>query len=172
MQLLFKRQQTSSNTGSPQFKLWSKIELDEGETSIVKQYKLDKAVLIEAAQPGLVRRSTIVGIAVLVLVCGILYPSMGTTTLALIIALCGGIAAGYFYYDRQRETVYIRDLMHGRYFSCRSVIELARKEAWLGTIVAYLRQVMESAKQWDGTEAVPIPVLSKEDAKELIVRGL
>lgn len=171
MQLLFKRNQTKSNTGRAKFTLWSKVELDEGETAVIRRYGLDHAVLVEAIQPGLLRMAILVGLVAFV-VGGMVIVSMIGMLLGFWLAVGAGIAAGYFYYDKQRETVYVRDLMHGRYFSCRSVIELARKEAWLGTIVAYLRQVMESAKHWDGTEAVPIPVLSKDDAKELIVRGL
>ena len=133
-------------------------------------YIVDKT-LVEAIQPGLLRMAILVGLVAFVFG-GLVIVSVIGMLLGFWVALGAGIAAGYFYYDRKRETVYVRDLMHGRYFSCRSVIELARKEAWLGTIVAYLRQVMESAKHWDGTEAVSVPVLSKEDAKELIVRGL
>lgn len=61
--------------------------------------------------------------------------------------------------------------MHGRYFSCGSVVELARKEAWLETATAFLRQVMESAKHWDGTERRPVEVLPKDEAKRIILRG-
>ena len=91
---------------------------------------------------------------------------------AVFFGLIAGAAAGYFYFDKNRETIFVSDLLHGRNFSCRSVIELARKEAWLETISAFLRQVMESAKHWDGTEAIPIAVLDKDVAKQIIIKGL
>ena len=62
--------------------------------------------------------------------------------------------------------------MHGRYFKCRSVIDLARKEASLGVISSFLRQVMESAKTWDGAEVHDIEALSREEAKSVVIRGL
>ena len=65
----------------------------------------------------------------------------------------------------------MKDLLHGRHFACRSIIDLARKEAWLEDRVAVFRQVVESAKHWDGTETISIPVLPKEEAKALIVRA-
>ena len=55
-------------------------------------------------------------------------------------------------------------------FTCRSVIELAQKEAELERLVGILRQVMEAAKHWDGTETVEVPVLDKDAAKQLIVQ--
>lgn len=171
MQLLFKREQTPGRTGSIKFNLWGKIELEGQETEIIRRYGLDKAMLIGALQPELLRRSIYLGVAASFGAFVILFLIAGFSS-AFTLSIVAGFAAGYFYFDRNRETVFVRDLMHGRYFTCTSVVELARKEAWLGTIVAFLRQVMESAKHWDGTETVPIPVLSKDDAKELIIRGL
>ena len=70
------------------------------------------------------------------------------------------------------ETIYVKDLIHGRYFACPSIIELARKEAWLGVVSSFLRQVMESAKYWDGTEVVPVDALSRAEAKFVVIRGI
>ncbi|MGV6850283.1 MAG: hypothetical protein ACWA5A_18070 [Marinibacterium sp.] len=52
------------------------------------------------------------------------------------------------------------------------MIELARKEAWLGTVVSFLRQVMESAKHWDGTQRHTVEPLPKEEARQVIIKGL
>ena len=91
---------------------------------------------------------------------------------SLFVTIVLGGAGAYFYYHQKRETIFVKDLMHGRFFTCDSVIELARKEAWLQTIVAFLRQVMESAKHWDGTETHDVPVMDKDEAKQLIIQGL
>ena len=93
-------------------------------------------------------------------------------TLAMVLGLGAGIAAGYFYYDGHRESVMVRDLIHGRSFSCDSVVDLARKEAWLGTVVSILRQVMETAKHWDGTETVKIEALTQAEAKFIALKGI
>jgi hypothetical protein len=88
------------------------------------------------------------------------------------LGLAGGAGAAYFYYDRNRESVFVRDLIHGRHFACDSIVDLARKEAWLASVVSVLRQIMESAKHWDGTETIPIEALSKEEAKYIALKGL
>ena len=92
--------------------------------------------------------------------------------MSIIIGLIGGGGAGYLFFDRKRETIYVKDLLHGRYFSCPSIIELARKEAWLEIIVSYLRQVMASAKHWDGTETLDVAALPKDEAKLVMIQGL
>ena len=86
-------------------------------------------------------------------------------------AILIGIACGYIYYTQKRETIYVKDLLHGRKFKCKSVIELARKEAFLESITNYFRQVVESAKHWDGQEARPITPMPPEDAKRFILSG-
>jgi len=171
MQLLFKRSQASSRLlGRPTFKLWAQIEFENDEAELIRYYRFERTKLVEAVQPGLLRRSALFGAAVLV-ICFIFLA--GTSwQMAGAIGTIGGLAAGWLYFDRNRETIFVKDLIHGRYFDCKSVIELARKEAWLGLITSFLRQVMESAKHWDGTEAVPIDALSKQEAKFVVIRGL
>ncbi len=170
MQLLFKRSQGRSTFGKPVFKLWAQMEFEDDEHTIISHYRFENTKLIEAFEPSLLRRSALVGLGVLVL-CFILLWS-ATTQIALLIGVIAGGGAGWFYFDRHRETIYVRDLMHGRTFDCRSVIDLARKEAWLELITAFLRQVMETARYWDGTEAVPIDALSKQEAKYVVIKGL
>ncbi len=96
---------------------------------------------------------------------------MGGTGAFLGAVVVGG-GAGYFYFHQKRETIFVKDLMHGRYFTCDSIIELARKEAWLGVVTSFLRQVMESAKQWDGAETLDIEALPKDEAKLVMLKGL
>ncbi|MEJ6394185.1 hypothetical protein V8J82_13010 [Gymnodinialimonas sp. 2305UL16-5] len=169
MDLLFKREQSNAASGGVNFKLWGKIELDEDEKSIVSKYKFDQAILIFADQPGLLRKSIFIGIGAMVAAM-ILLNQMGM--MGALIALAAGIGAGYWWYHQKRETIYVKDLLHGRHFNCDSVVELARKEAWLGTVVSFLRQVMESAKHWDGTERHTVEPLPKDEARQVIIKGL
>jgi len=171
MQLLFKRSQGKTAILSrPVFRLYARIEFEDDEEAIVDHYRFESAKLIEAVQPGLVRNTVLIGFVVF-LICLALLAGLDRQ-LAFGAGLLGGIAAGWLYFDRNRETIFVKDLIHGRYFDCKSVIELARKEAWLGLITSFLRQVMESAKHWDGTEAMPIAALSKQEAKYVVIRGL
>ena len=170
MKLLFKRSQSKSTFGKPIFKLWAQIEFENDEEALVGHYRFASSKLIEAIQPGLIRRSALVG-AIAFALCMIVFSGAGYQ-LASFLGLLAGSGAGWFYYDRMRETIYVKDLIHGRYFACPSIIELARKEAWLGVVSSFLRQVMESAKYWDGAEVVPVDALSKAEAKFVVIRGL
>lgn len=174
MKLLLKRTQTRSQFGRPTFKLRAKLELEESERSILTRYQFGSAELISVDQPGLVRKALITGfIAVLVAwpLIDRFQSGIPFMTRVPLVGIIGAIMA-WLYYDSNRETIYVRDLIHGRYFDCRSVIGLARKEAWLSVVTSFLRQVMESAKHWDGTEVREIEALSKEEAKYVVIRGL
>lgn len=180
MQLLHKREQTENTWGRTHFRLWAKAELDEEEDRLIRKYKMNDAVLINIPTPGLLRRSFLIGLLVFILIfCffffGLhykmqiyirIYPALNAFW-----SLVGAVIVGMIYYHNKRETIYVKDLIHGRYFKCRSVIELARKEAYLQMITRYFRQVLESAKNWGGTETFPIEPLDPEEAKRTILSG-
>ena len=170
MDLLFKREQTSGEAMRVRFKLWAKIELDTEEQGLINRYKFDRAMLIEVLQPDLLRKAIYVGVAAFIGSAIILPFIFGK--LAAVLCIGAGIGAGWWYANEKRETIYVRDLMHGRNFKCDSVVDLARKEAWLATVVSFLRQVMETAKHWDGTESQKIEPLTKDEARQVILRGL
>ena len=170
MELLFKRAQTPGRIGRVKFKLYAKVELDEGEQAIVKRYRFDQAVLIEALQPGLLRSALAIGFVVFVVVGSFLFTMMDLVG-AVPLGVIAGAAATWWYVNEKRETIFVRDLIHGRHFYCGSVIDLAKKEAWLSGLVYFLRQVMESAKHWDGTESIPVEALPKDEARLLIMRS-
>ena len=155
----------------PKFKLWAKVECTPEEESIINHYKFTDTVLVEGLQEGLFKRSFVVGFWSFILAAFFLPAMFGYST-GFFLSLIAGSIAAYLYYDKHREIVFVRDLLAGRHFTCASVVELARKEAWLETITAFLRQVMESAKHWDGTEVRPIQPLDKDLSKQLIIKGL
>ena len=181
MDLLFRRSQTGDadtqaspfnfSFSSPNFKLWAKIELTAEEQKIISHYKFEKALLIDAIQPGLLKSAGMAGFVAFLLSLALtssIIPFGGAMWLSIII----GCGAGYLYFDKKRESIWVRDLMAGRYFACTSIIDLARKEAWLEAIVGYLRQVMKSAETWDGVETIPIKPMDKEAAKRFMIQGL
>ena len=181
MDLLFRRSQTGDadalksplpfSFGAPSFKLWAKIELTPDEQRIVSHYRFDKALLIEAIQPELVKSAGGVGFVVFLLSMMPLSMMLAFDN-AMTLSFLIGCAVAYIYFDKNRDSVWVRDLLTGRYFACKSIIDLARKEAWLEAIVGYLRQVMKSAETWDGIETIPIKPLDKEAAKRFMVQGL
>jgi hypothetical protein len=171
MDLLFRREQTGNGVRRVTFKLWGKVELDPDEQAVVKRYQFDESMLIEVAQPDLLRNSIVLGLIAAGLVLFLISKPMGFVLAGMLAALVG-LGAGFWYFNEKRETIFVRDLLHGRHFKCKSVVELARKEAWLETVVGYLRQVMESAKQWDGTEHHRIEALPKDEARQVILKGI
>ncbi len=171
MELLFKREQSQARLVKVQFKLWSKVSLDDEEKALINRYRMHDAILVAVDQPFLIRQIAIVGLACSFVTFIILTLFFGTEA-AIILAIIAGVGAGYWWFNEKRDTIFVKDLIHGRYFSCNSVVELARKEAWLETVVSYFRQVIESAKHWDGTEQYKIEPLPKDQAREVILRGL
>ena len=91
-------------------------------------------------------------------------PSVFGYAVPLILMLAGGM----LYHDYKRETLRVRDLLHGRNWSCKSIVDLIKEEGYVADAVGILRQVMESAKNWDDAEATEIEVMSKEDARRFI----
>jgi hypothetical protein len=171
MELLFRREQTAGKLARVNFKLWGKVELDEEEQALVTRYRFDDAMLIEVLQPNLIRQALFIGIGAFIAAATVLSPLAGVSTAVMLGLLAGGGAA-YWWINEKRETIFVRDLLHGRNFKCDSVIELAKKEAFLTTTVSFLRQVMESAKHWDGTQRYTIEPLPKDEARQVILRGV
>jgi len=149
--ILFKREQTPGRFIDVNFKLWCKIELDEEEQSLTKRYRFDDAMLIAVLQPELMRKAVFLFLVVWFFAFIILYwmSSLGT---GLFLGFLTAFGATWWFLNEKRETIFVKDLIHGRNFKCKSVIELAQKEAYLNNVVATLRQVMVGAKHWDGTE--------------------
>ncbi len=168
MELLFRREQSSGGVLFPVvFRLWSKVELSEEEQALVERYRLNDAVLIASEQEHLVRHATIAGAGALAVVSLMLYAVLGLGS--FLVGLLAGLAFGFYYFHQKRETIRVKDLLHGRFFRCHSIVDLARKEAHLSGTVSYLRQVIESAKHWDGTERLEIAPLPPEEAKRAIL---
>ena len=180
MQLVYKREQTTNSWGYIRFKLWAKVELDDEEQTLIDKYSMNEAILINIPQPGLLRRALLLGVFTFIAIfCYFFFgihfqmqiyvrvpPAMNAFW-----SLVGAIIIGMIYYHNKRETIYVKDLIHGRYFKCTSIISLARKEAYLQSVTAYFRQVVESAKHWGGTESFPIEPLPPEEAKRTILSG-
>lgn len=167
MELLFKREQSSVKIGRVAFKLWAKTELDETETALVKRYRFDEAVLMSEDTPNLKRNAALVGL-IAAIGAYLLIDRFLPASFAAFMALIAWGAAAFWWHHEKRETIFVRDLLHGRHFSCPSVIDLAKREVMLTNIVTGLRQEIETAKHWDGVERHLIPVLPKEEARALV----
>jgi hypothetical protein len=170
MELLFKREQTPGQLSRVHFMLWGKLEVSEDEQALINRYRFDESVLIGADDRALLTVALKVG-GVVFVIAAVLLTYMMNGTIGFLGGAAAGIGAGYWLMNEKRETIFVRDMLHGRNFKCDSVVELAKKEAWLEGACAVFRQVMESAKHWDGVERHTIDPLPKEQAKELILRA-
>ncbi len=171
MKIVLKRSQTQGMFRRVRFKLWGKIELEGDEQKIIDRYDFDHAVLIRHLQDDLRRWSIIIGFVSFVPFF-FLFAGMAGRAIGIPLASVASIFVGWFFFDRFRETIYVKDLLYGRNFRCKSIVDLATREHSLKVIISYLRSVMESAKNWDGTETVEVPKLDPETAKEVMIKRI
>lgn len=171
MELLFKREQTPNQMGRVNFKLWGKLEVTEDEQALISRYSFDESVLIGADDRALLTAAIKLGAIVFVIAALLIAYLLSSGTMGFLGGAACGVGAGYWLMNEKRETIFVKDMLHGRNFTCDSVVELAKKEAWLEGACGVFRQVMESAKHWDGVERHTIEPLPKEQAKELILRA-
>lgn len=181
MQLLLDRDQTGLSWFSlvplrigagVTFTLHATLELDAEEEALLQQYNLTKVPLVvsdtmedlkKAFRPAL-----FVGFIIFIIgwlgsgiPVGLLFGTLVTMTMTAT------------YFSELREQIIVSELMaDGRKFRCDSVVALIQKEAYLEYICSYLRQVLESAKNWHDREALPIPPLRKEAAKLAVLKAL
>jgi len=170
MELLFKREQTTGKVGRVNFKLWGKLEPTTDEQALISRYRFDESVLIGSDDSELMRQAIKLGAIIFVIAAVLMTYLLSSGAIGFFGGLAAGVGAGYWHMNEKRETIFVKDLLHGRDFKCESIIDLAKKEARLDGACAVFRQVMESAKHWDGVERHTIDPLPKEQAKELILR--
>ena len=170
MELLFKREQTPGQVGRVKFSLWGKLEPTEDEQALIDRYGFDAAILIGVDDSHLLQAAIKLGaLAFVIVAVALTYFVSGFA--GVVGGIAAGVGAGYWYMNEKRETIFVKDLLHGRTFICSSVVDLAKKEAWVEGACGVLRQVMESAKHWDGVERHTIEPLPKEQAREFILRA-
>ena len=168
MNLLLKRQQSLG--GRVTFRLWAKLEMDQDERALLDRYDLDGACLIDSDDLDHLKWALVIGVLAFFLLGGLAFHLSRDVLLALGSGTFGGISTGFVWLNERRETIYVKDLLYGRRFKCRSIVELAKKEAMLDNASTAMRQVLETAKYWNGVETLPIPVLPKDEAKAVVAK--
>ncbi|MDJ0977263.1 MAG: hypothetical protein QNI87_01875 [Erythrobacter sp.] len=171
MKVLLKREQRPGFFGKVTFKLWAMLEVNEDERTLIERYDIDKSVVLIGDDTGLWRvgASFGLGIAIVTFLALFFLLDFGWQP-AGAVALLVFIVATYWCINELRQTIFMKDLLHGRSFNCFSIVELAKKEAVLEYMCQALRQVVESAKHWDGVEHRDVIVLPPEEAKAFIVK--
>ena len=156
MELIFKRKPHRGILRRTRFVLHARFSLDEDERALIQDYHFRNAVMIDLPNPGLWARAILLSIVIFPLVFGLLWQlfpewvlyDLGIYNVSIWPILFASSfifsgVVGFIYYHQRRTTIYVRDLIHGRYFNCPSVIELACKEAVLYAMSDHFRQVLE-----------------------------
>ncbi|MEX0957303.1 MAG: hypothetical protein WDZ83_19070 [Rhizobiaceae bacterium] len=153
------------------FQLHAELELNEEEKRLLATYKFTRASLVlsdpiddlkKAFRPAL-----LLGIPAYI----VFWFIFGFWTAPSVTLVFIGVMT-VVYFRALRERILVSDLLDGgRTFHCDSIIDLIHKEAFLENICAYLRQVLESAKNWQDREIIPIAPLDKKVAKLVVLRG-
>lgn len=142
----------------------------EDERALIDRYDIGDSCLIDSDDSEHLKGAVGIGFLAFLVCGGFVGANTSEQLVGLPVGVIAGVAAGYWWLNEKRETIWMRDLLYGRRFKCRSIIELAKKEAMLEDACIALRQVVETAKHWDGVETRPVPVLPPDEAKEVVVR--
>lgn len=180
MNLLLDRDQNSANVFSltplrigsgVTFTLHVSLELDSEEEALIQKYDFARATLV-ASDPiddlkQSFRPALVLGLVTFIVVWLISSFSAAIGLSTMVTLVMTGV-----YFGTLREQIIVSELMSGgRKFRCDSIIALVQKEAYLENVCSYLRQVLESAKNWHDREVRPIAPLSKEDAKRAVLKA-
>ncbi len=154
------------------FTLHAQWELDSAEEALIKTYNLAKVVLIASDPIEDIKRAFRPA-----LLLGVVTFFLGGLLFGLWSGVVGAglvtIGMTIIYFKTLREQIVVSELMAGgRKFRCDSIVALIHKEAYVRSISGYMRQVLESAKNWADREALDIPPLSAEEAKLAVLDKL
>lgn len=180
MNLLLDRDQNSASVFSliplrigsgVTFTLHASLELDSEEEALIQKYNFAKATLVASDPIDDIKQSFRPAMVLGLLTFAVAW-FIGSFSFAFGLAVLVTLVMTAVYFKELREQIVVSDLMaDGRKFRCDSIIALVQKEAYLENVCAYLRQVLESAKNWHDREVVPIIPLSKEDAKRAVLKA-
>jgi hypothetical protein len=125
MQLLIKRGQRRAMGGKHVFDLWVQYELTLEEQGLIHKYGLENFVLTLGNVKRDIVKSVLYAWVLSLLV--LLFASSFTTQaweLSLLVLVGGSVGI----YNQIRETIKVKDIIHGRSFACGSVVALIERE--------------------------------------------
>lgn len=167
MRLLIQRQQQSMPLGRIKFYLSSRLELDEDERYLVRKYKAQDAIVYAGDVRKDIIKSAIWAVPLTIIAVVALYVFISTTGIVYTgptLGPFGVILAIYailwlVVYGGIKETVTLADLMHGRAFKCRSILDIQAVEELLRQMAFSIAQLLDDMKNWGGREVVPVAPL-------------
>ena len=153
------------------FTLHVSLQLDSEEEALIQKYNFAKATLVASDPIDDLKKSfrpaLVLGFMSFVVIWLIIsFPAALSLSIMVTLVMTG------VYFETLREQIIVSELMAGgRKFRCDSIVALIQKEAYIENVCAYLRQVLESAKNWHHREVLPIAPLSKEEAKRAVLKA-
>lgn len=150
------------------FGLWCELELTEEEKGVIKHYGFDQAILYFQPWTHLIRPALAWG-AFTAFISFFLFGFFLGRAIGGTLAIVVFAFTVWFYIDRWREIIWVKDVIHGRDFRCYDVTGLVLKERKLEELCGYFRDMMENAKNWDGNQIYEVPPFDAEMARKRIM---
>lgn len=153
------------------FHLQAELELDDDEQQLMSRYQFARVPIV-VSDPIDDLKKSIRPVTILGLVAFVVFWWIGSFITAMSLAILVTLVMTVVYFKTLREQILVSDLLNGgRTFRCDSIVELIHKEAFLEGVSEYLRQVLESAKNWHDREIIPIKPMDKAQAKKAVLRA-
>jgi hypothetical protein len=149
MNLVMKRQRLEGGITWNTFKINARMTIDEDESSLIRKYSLRNVVLTPGNTPRDLRKAAWISGIISLLLYFILLHNIGVTLLVFLVA-------GFLVYAQIREEVRVEDLLTGRDFGARSLVQLLVKENRIRKMSGVFAIVIEQARTWHEPEVIPI----------------
>jgi hypothetical protein len=166
MQLLIQRgQRKTLLLRRPLFKLWVKFECLPEEAALINKYQVYNMILTEGGLAGqfkLYLKQIAGGEFRLALFLAVL-PAVFTYVITnqILYALGVWFIGVFLIYPQIREQVRVYDVLAGRNFSCRSVVDLMILEEEIAKVANCFRHLLEVMKNWEGREIIELKPYSE-----------
>jgi hypothetical protein len=163
MQLVMKRERLIP-VGMPlpqsmlaSFKINARLVLEGDEQSLIDKYSL-KTVTLTPGNPPRDRRKALLFAAPLAVIVGMWVYNFTVLSMpaAILVAFFAFLALWYVIYEQIREAVSISDLLDGRDFKARSMVQLLVKEQRIRKMSGVFAIVIEQARTWHEPEVIMV----------------
>jgi hypothetical protein len=138
------------------FKINARMVLLAEESTLLDKYSLRSVVLTPGNTPRDIRKAAWIAGIISLLLYFIILHNVGLTLLAFLVI-------AFLVYAQIREEVRVSDLIVGRDFKARSLLQLLRKEQDIRKMSALFAKVVDQARTWHEPEVVelePAPLLT------------
>jgi hypothetical protein len=152
MQLVMRRNRLTGNEWH-KFKINARMVLNEDEKSLLARYVLQDVILTPGNVRRDARRAVLISAGLSLLLYGILRIGAGFPPLIAVLIFP---FLAYLIYHQIREEVRVKDLLDGRDFKARSLLQLLQKEYAIRKMSAVFSTVVSQARTWHEPEVIEL----------------